>query len=737
MWPNFRLDKELAMVGTRFSKAKAIPSASTRKSAPTTTNFAKGIYTYKPNDTMDYDEIYLAQNARFDRIGEYKTRRGIAAMCEPIGKATTQNTYDASSRAVLPENCELTITSADPIYSIQVKVLISPDYVDAYGVLQITLLNNSGDVVAVSCAKDFLSGVNEQEFVFSDVPAGTYTVKFSAQGTETEKFRIVCTLDFSSNTPQYKLNTATTGTVTSLFEANIEGTKTILFTFKTSLGVTTLYRMAADGTVTSIRQLPSGVTAVRYSQNVNMIRYVDGKEGPRIINPTTWTDSAISTIDLKTDVDLNIKTSNILEGTQDNMIYFDADTTTQAVWTYPYGFEFAPEAEFLTSASINEYVAGSTTTTTFATSTLTPVSSTYPVTSLAVGDLILDDNGNYGQVSSISSPNVTVTSISHTAEPINSYDKFDRDFRQNFPAIQTGDPLTAMFNLGGVVYFLTRRNKYYMYSQTADVWTQQASSAQHGTFSQESCVCDLNYAYYACDDGIYVFDGSSEASITQNTVQSTYDAIQGKESIQLQLYNNRLYVFYSSNGTTNDSCLVYNINLRLWESFDTGLPVSASIGRKTASNRFICGSSQFGQLYSFENQTNDYADLGAPIDFDLETSYLHFGTPSQLHRITKWRPEFSTVSGNYTVKCGYALDFSDNVKYAFSINLQNNKPGQEYYVWDNPPDYGNKVEPTVLSMVPQVNGQFYRCQIRYQHHAAFEPVTFKSHTLSVETQRLR
>ena len=84
------------MAGSNFSKARRIPSATTKKSSPTTTNFAKGIYTYKPNDTMDFDEIYLAQNARFDRIGEYKTRRGIAAMCEPIGKSKTQDTYNVS-----------------------------------------------------------------------------------------------------------------------------------------------------------------------------------------------------------------------------------------------------------------------------------------------------------------------------------------------------------------------------------------------------------------------------------------------------------------------------------------------------------------------------------------------------------------------------------------------------------------------------------------------------------------
>lgn len=721
------------MAGTNFSKARSIPSgATTRKSAPTTTNFAKGIYTYKPNDTMDFDEIYLAQNARFDRIGEYKTRRGIDKLCEPVGKAILHNDSFITFVTRKAEATEFTITTTKPLYA--VRILVYSATSATYGMLQMTLLDNNNEVVATSCVDVTSSGV--KEFRFKDGPIGTFTVKLGTQGAGAPKFTIGCTPN--SYTPLYQSYIATEGQVTNLFEANINGTKTVLFTFKTTLGVTTLYRMSSTGAVTSIRQLPAGVEKVRFSQNVNKIRYADGQEGPRIIDPNGWTDTAIPTTDLKTGVELNIKVSNILAGTQDNMIYFDAETTTQAVWTYPYGFQYAPEANFTTSTAIPEYVPGTTTSTTINTSTMKAVSETYPLSSLTIGDLVLDDNGNYGEVTTISGSDVTVNSISHVALSIDSYDKFDRDFRQNFPAIKTGDPLTAMFNLGGVVYFLTRRNKYYMFSQTADVWTQQASSAQHGTFSQESCVCDLNYAYYANDDGIYIFDGSSEASITQNTIQSTYDAISGKESINLQLYNNRLYVFYSSQGNgTNDSCLVYNINLKLWESFDTGLPVASSIGRQTSSNRLICGSSRLGQLYSFENNTNAYADLGAPIDFDLETAYLHFGTPSQLHRITKWRPEFATVAGDYTIKCGYALDFTDDVKYAFSINLKNQTPVQESYVWDNPPAYGNAVTPTKLTHIPQVNGQFYRCQLRYQHHAAFEPVNFKSHTMSCETQRLR
>lgn len=687
---DYHITEDHIMPISNFSKIRKIPTkVTTKKSAPTTTNFAKGIYTYKPNDTMDFDEIYLAQNARFDRIGEYKTRKGLTV--EPLvsSKEVDPNldTYTQNYEMLPVEGLSFQFVSAvtsigtlDPfngiLYSIRLKV--AAVNADDYGVLKLGLYDQEDNLVAESCVENITTTPTDKEFKFIGAPLGTFTAKLTTQGIGEAKFKVACPT--GTTVPMFQVIKSERARVISLFEANISTSsgdiKAVFYVYKksntnnTSIGFKPI--SAPSGAITStgkIRDLPSGVEHVRFIQVMNEIRYADGKEGPRAIryNSSTHTfqDSAITTTDLKTGTNLNIKVSNVLEGPEDNVIYFDADTDTQAVWTYPYGFMYNNSA-------------------------------------------------------------------------INSYDKFDRDFRQNFPAIQTGDPLTAMFNLGGIIYFLTRRNKYYAYFQTADVWTQQASSAQHGTFTQESCVCDINYAYYANDDGIYVFDGSSEASITQNSIQSTYDAIQNKESIVLSLYNNRLYVFYSSKGDDeNDCCLVYNINLRLWESFDTGLHISTAIGRRTPSNRFYCGSSRYVELFIYEDDNSDYSDMGAPIDFDLETAYLHFGTPSQLHRITKWRPEFAKTENSVAIKCGYALDFSDDVKYAFSIDLKNKTTINEHYVWDNPPDYGNKPTPTKLTTIPQVNGQFYRCQIRYQLHSAFTPVNFKSHTLSCETQRLR
>ncbi len=649
------------MVLSRFTRVKTIPKISTGKSSPSTTNFANGVSTYKPNDAMSTSELRLAQDARFDRIGEYKTRKGYKKLMTPIGYASlSTNLSSATTDTPIANATPYTFNGSNAtVYSVKINIKNTGT---KYAVPSIGLYKGN-DLVSEAFLDPATITTSYQtlEAVFMDAPTiasgNTYSIKVGTQENKASDYMVKTV----SGTLGTTVSNCTAGGVTNVFEANINGTKTVLFVQNAKL-----YRMAANGTVTKIRDLPAGTVKVRFNQDINKIRYADGKEGPRLIDPSnSWADTAITTTDLKTGTNLNIKVSNIMDGTADNMFYFYADRNTQAVWTYPYGF-------------------------------------------------------------------------SYNNTPINSYDKFDRDFYQNFPAIETGDPITAMFNLGGVYYILTRRNKYQMYAQTADQWSQSAATAQNGTFTQESVVCDLNYAYFANDTGIYCFNGMDEDSITQNTIQNVYDAIPNKEKIVLDLYKNRLYVYYpSKSGGVNDSCLVYNINLQKWEAFDTNGYVSATSARQNTSNRFLCGHSKIGLIMVNEDESNNYSDLGSAIAFNLETAYEHFGTTSQLKRIPKWRPEFATTDKPYSVACGYALDYSDNVQYAFSIDLKNLNPVAESYVWDEPSNYGVPTMPTVLSTIPQINGEFYRCQLRYQHIAAFEPVVFRSHTVTVQTQRIR
>lgn len=711
-----------------------IPSLSTRKSAPVTTNFAKGIYTYKPNDTMDSTEIRLAQDARFDRVGEYGTRLGYKKLSDPIGKTSltsnTAGTYDTKTAEAVTAY-QYTAVADTPIYSVSVKLAKATAN---YAVPKV-ILSIDGEPVASSCINpsNLTTTLADYEAIFMNCP-NLYTGEQLevTVGVQTGNLADINIGTVSgATTLMCDVNTATEGTITSVFEANIDGDKSILFVFNG-----TLYWQNSSGTVASLRTLPVGTEKVRFCQNLNTVRYVDGSEVPHLLTPTitagvvtAWADSSIAVEDLQTGTAMSVTMTNIMNGTADNLIYFATDPDTEALWTYPYGYSYAKSPAFSTTATINGN-PGDTLSITL--STITP-------SGIAVGDWITGQGTATAEVTSISGTTVNLTIVDTTPQTISSYDKFSVDFYQNFPAIKTGDPLTAMFNLGGVLYFMTKRNKYQMYSQSADSWTQSNTNAQNGTYSQESVVCDLNYAYFANDNGIYIFDGASEASLTENSIQNVYDAIPDKENIVLDLYKNRLYVYYTSiEGGVNDHCLVYNINLKVWESFDSNTWVGATSARQNASSRFLCGHSRIGMLMQNEAVTNnDYSDMGQAIAFNLETSYQHFGSTSQLKRISKWRPQFATTTQPYTVECGYSLDYTDQVKYAFSIDLFRQVPTLTDYVWDNPSDYGVPAVPTRHTTSTKVNGEFYRCQIRYQHIAAFEPVIFRSHTLTIETQRIR
>lgn len=707
-----------------------IPNIGTKRSNPVTTNFAKGVYTYKPNDTMGLDELRLAQDARFDRVGEYGTRKGLKALSSNIIGLTATGTASTTpgTYADITSPWTYTASANARICGFRYKALLVGN-ADKAAILTFTLsINNEVvDKTAINPA-ELTQSLAEYDALFNSAPdiKNGDTVKITLGAQNADNATNYIELTQISGALAGQLLTCTAGGVDSIFEANIDGIKTVLFTQN---GV--LYKMAANGTITSIRMLPTGAGRVRYSQNLNQIRYVDGVESPRLLDPSNaWSDTKIDTLDLATDTDLNITPTNIMNGTSDNLMYFASEPNTEAVWTYPYGYSYAKSPAYSTTERIDGEPGD---TLTVDTSTITP---NYPV--IAVGDWITGQGRSTAEVTAISGTTVSLTIVDTTPTVISSYDKFGVDFYQNFPAIKTGDPLTAMFNLAGVMYFQTRRNKYLMYSQSADSWSQQASNAQGGTFSQESVVCDLNYAYYANDNGIYIFDGSSEQSLTQNTIQNAYDAIPNKETIRLDLFKNRLYVFFSDDGTELNTCFVYNINLKVWESFDSNTYIGATSARQNASGRFLCGHSRIGLIMENEAEDGDYSSLGQPLAFNLETAYEPFGQTSCYKRITKWRPDFATTERDYTVECGYALDYTDQVKYAFSIELQRQTvTAIDGYIWDNPSDYGVPAVPTRHTTTPKVNGQFYRCQIRYQHIAAFEPVIFRSHTLTLQTQRIR
>ena len=400
-----------------------IPSLTAKKSQPVTTNFARGIYTYKPNDTMDSSEVRLAQDARFDRVGEYGTRLGYKQLCEPIGKTQLADSSDGSMSNVKGsevEPYEYTASADNLVYSVTVYLKqTSGD--TSYVVPKITLSIDDEEVASSCISPKTLSGGMMHEVVFNNCPnlfnGENLTVSLGVQTGSLDSLdvrvngagKILC-----------EVNTATEGSIGNVFEANIDGDKSILFTFDG-----TLYWQNSAGTVATIRALPAGATKVRFSQNLNTVRYVDGKEAPHLLTPTVsggvvtaWADTAIPVKDLQTDTTMNVTMSNIMNGTADNLIYFATDPDTEALWTYPYGYSYAKSPAFSTTATIQGNPGD----------TLTINSSTITPSGIAVGDWITGQGTSTAEVTAISGTTVSLTIVDTTPQTISSYEKFSVDY---------------------------------------------------------------------------------------------------------------------------------------------------------------------------------------------------------------------------------------------------------------------------------------------------------------------
>lgn len=303
------------------------------------------------------------------------------------------------------------------------------------------------------------------------------------------------------------------------------------------------------------------------------------------------------------------------------------------------------------------------------------------------------------------------------------------------PAPKKSDHLTAMAKLNGVLYPFTKRNKFMLLGQDNATFRLDEAYAQKGTFSQESVVFDENYVYFASDDGVYRFNGTSEKNIFEGILDD-YVGILQKEDIHLQLHDNKLYVWYRPNGSADvNKCFVYNTLYEVIEGQDLNTYVGRSFARHDTTDKFLQASNRAGVVYYSEQSTNDYHNLGSPLYAEVRTAYDHFGAPQQLKRIPYWRPIVESTSGNYSLQAGFAADYSDDANFT-DVSLQ-----ATGFTYDDPSAlYGSATYAdggTSINTTLNIFGSAYRWQRRYKHHAAHEPIEYAGEVLKVETQRLR
>lgn len=306
----------------------------------------------------------------------------------------------------------------------------------------------------------------------------------------------------------------------------------------------------------------------------------------------------------------------------------------------------------------------------------------------------------------------------------------------NVPSPNTSDPLTAFAKLNGVLYKFTKRNKYQTLGTDTATFSSREAYAQKGTYSQESVVYDENNIYFASDDGIYKFNGTYEKNIAEPIINS-YTSLLNKESIHVQLFNNRLYVWYVPNGGSDvTECFVYNTLYDVWESKDLNTYIGRSFARHDTTGNFYQASNRAGVIYYGELPTNDYDNLGDILQAEVRTNYDHFGSPQQLKRLPYWRPIIEEVSGNYSVQMGFATDYNEAATFtnvsAQAGGYRYDESGTIYGIATYASSVASRTDTTMVT-----SSSAYRWQRRYKHHAAREPFEFSGEVLQVETRRLR
>ena len=303
-------------------------------------------------------------------------------------------------------------------------------------------------------------------------------------------------------------------------------------------------------------------------------------------------------------------------------------------------------------------------------------------------------------------------------------------------APKTSDPAKAFAKLNGNLFIATRNNKFILYGSEEATFRLDEAPGQKGTFSQESMVYDQNFIYLATDDGIYRYNGAEEKNIAEE-ILNRWVELTNKDNTVLELFNNRLYVWYTPNGQSeNSECFVYNTLYEKWESIDTNEYVGHAYARFEVSNLFIKGSNRVGMLMYGELTTNDHTNMGEPLTYELRTHYNHYGAPAQFKRASIYRPHFDAQSGSYSVQVGYATDYSDAATFT-NIGLQSDAPRfNAGYRFDTGVRFGGSQQINPLDSSVIIPGEWRRLQIRYKHYAAREPVSFDGHILAIETQRM-
>lgn len=304
------------------------------------------------------------------------------------------------------------------------------------------------------------------------------------------------------------------------------------------------------------------------------------------------------------------------------------------------------------------------------------------------------------------------------------------------PSPKSPEGIVAFTTLNGVLHIFTQAGKHSLYGVDKSTFTLVESPARKGTFSQKSVVSTRNSIYFLSDDGVYLFNGVEDQLISVD-ITDQIEAMTNKSSATLAVHGNRLKLYYRSTGVArNDSCLVYNLDYGTWESEDTNQYVERAIQWSGGADDFeyVTGSSHVGQAFKWGESSNNYSDLGKPLNFEIRTGYYFGKDPNSLKVWKRWYPRLKKQSRTYNIQASVDSDFRD------APSSQNLSVGASGVTWGGGAEWGDGSvygSTTFDSDRIHVAGQSYYRQYRISKTGVNTPVEFLGHSVHIKQKRVR
>jgi hypothetical protein len=319
------------------------------------------------------------------------------------------------------------------------------------------------------------------------------------------------------------------------------------------------------------------------------------------------------------------------------------------------------------------------------------------------------------------------------------YETFTSTDFEEVPAPKTGDPIASIISINGYLLVRTQNHCYIFSGEDNATFRLDDAPDQKGTFGPLTACADKNYTYFLSNDGVYKSNGTQPTLISEN-IYTDIQTLANKPNTCIAINKGRLYLWYASAGSSvNDSCYVWNLNFNggteTIESKDTDAYVSMAVSSFRDSDNMLVGSSVVGQVHWQELASNDFNNLGGPINYMLQQHYIVGDSPSLLKENRYWQVRFGTQNGNYSVACEYAYDLRNNWQTVSNVAVQGTGPiwGSSTMVWGSF-TWGSTAEVQASIYIP---GEYRRLGVRFKHYAPREPHDFLGHSMVNQTRRRR